>query len=327
MSDIITFGEAMIRLAPPSFKRIEQTDTFDVEIGGSELNTGVGLARLGHSVSWISRLPVSPLGRLLANRVRETGVKVDDLLWSDTDRMGLYFLEFGAAPRASNIIYDRADSAMSRIQPGMVQWGTVFRDAKWFHVTGITPAISPTARAAVREALQSAKQQGVMVSLEVNFRAKLWTFEQAGEWLKESLPFADVLVTNPDEMESFFGISTQSLPDAARALTERYPLKAVAITLRETPSVWKNSFTAVGYAKGQFLETRKFEVEIVDRLGSGDAFDAGLIHGLLRDDLQLGLDYGVAMAALKHSIPGDLPWIAEEEVKGLLSSGSLRIRR
>lgn len=327
MSDVVTFGEAMIRLAPPSFKRIEQTDTLDVEIGGSELNTGVGLARLGHSVSWVSRVSASALGRLLANRVRETGVGTDQILWSNTDRMGLYFLEFGAAPRASGILYDRTDSAMSRIQPGMVDWPTVFRNAKWFHVTGITPALSPSARAAVREALQAAKRAGVTVSLEVNFRAKLWTFEQAGEWLKESLPFADVLVTNPDEIEKFFGIPVQSLPDAAKALTDRYPLKALAITVRETPSVWKNSFTAVGYAKGWFVETRKFEVEIVDRLGSGDAFDAGLIHGLLRDDLRLGLDYGVAMAALKHTIPGDLPWITEEEVKGLLSSGSLRISR
>lgn len=327
MSEIVTFGEAMIRLAPPNFKRIEQTDTLDVEIGGSELNTAVGLARLGRSVSWVSRVPASALGRLLVNRVRETGVEVDQILWSEGDRMGLYFLEFGAAPRASGILYDRTDSAMSRIQPGMVDWPAVFRNAKWFHVTGITPALSPSARAAVREALQAAKRAGVTVSLEVNFRAKLWTFEQAGEWLKESLPLADVLVTNPDEIETFFGIPVRSLPDAAKALTERYPLKALAITLRETPSVWKNSFTAVGYAKGQFVETRKFEVEIVDRLGSGDAFDAGLIHGLLRDDLPLGLDYGVAMAALKHTIPGDLPWITEDEVKGLLSSGSLRISR
>mgnify|MGYP000641970548 CR=1 FL=1 len=327
MSRVVTLGEAMVRLAPPNFKRIEQADTFDVELGGSELNTGVGLARLGHSVSWVSRFPLSPLGRLLANRVREAGVGVEDVLWSESDRMGVYFLEFGAAPRASNILYDRADSAMSRIAPGMVDWSKAFAGADWFHVTGITPAISPTSREAVREALQAAKRLGVTVSLEVNFRSKLWTFEQAGQWLKESLPLADVLVTNPDEIEQFFGIDADSLPDAAEELVRQFPLQALAITLRETPSVWKNSFTAVGYSRGKFHETRKFEVEIVDRLGSGDAFDAGLIHGLLKNDLQLGLDYGVAMAALKHTIPGDLPWVTEDEVKSLLASGSLRISR
>jgi 2-dehydro-3-deoxygluconokinase len=327
MPEIITLGEAMIRLAPPHFKRLEQTDSLDVEIGGSELNTGVGLARLGHSVSWVSRLPSNPLGQLLANRVRETGVSIEHLLWSETDRLGLYFLEFGAAPRASGILYDRADSAMARLQPGMLNWNAIFHGAKWFHVTGITPALSDSTRRAVRAALEAAKNVGVSVSLEVNFRSKLWSFEQAGEWLKETLPLADVLVTNPDEIDKFFGISVTSLPDAARELTTRYPLRAVAITLRETPSVWKNSFTAVAYSRGHFYETRKFEVEIVDRLGSGDAFDAGLIHGLLHDDLQLGLDYGIAMAALKHTIPGDLPWINEDEIKALLSSGSLRISR
>jgi 2-dehydro-3-deoxygluconokinase len=327
MTDILTLGEAMIRLAPPHFKRLEQTDTLDVEIGGSELNTAVGLARLGRNVSWISRLPNSPLGRLLANRVREAGVHIDHLLWSDTDRIGLYFLEFGAAPRASSILYDRADSAMSKIKPGMIQWSKRFQNVKWFHVTGITPAISPTARAVTQEALQAAKSAGATISLEVNYRAKLWSIVDAGRWLLESLPYANVLVTNPDEIQQFFNTSTQSLPEAAKEVCERFQLKAVAITLRETHSVWKNTFTAVGYSNNQFCETRKYEVEIVDRLGSGDAFDAGLIHGLLDGSLQKGLDYGVAMAALKHSIPGDLPWITEEEVQSLLQSGSLRISR
>ena len=327
MSEIVTFGEAMIRLAPPHFKRLEQTDSLDVEIGGTELNTAVGLARLGRKVSWISRLPDSALGRLVANRVRETGVEVQDLLWSLTDRIGLYFLEFGAAPRPSGIVYDRADSAMSRIQPGMLNWPKIFSGAKWFHVTGITPAISSSSRAATQEALQAAKVAGVPVSLEVNYRAKLWTHEEAGNWLKESLPFANVLVTNPDEIQRFFQIETSSLPEAAKQVCERFQLDTVAITLRETPSVWKNSFTAVGYSKNQFFETRKYEVEIVDRLGSGDAFGAGLIHGLLDGDLQKGLDYGVAMEALKHTIQGDFPWITEEEVLTLLQSGSLRINR
>src|SRR5713101_626134 len=163
--EIVTFGEAMIRLSPPSFLRLEQTHSLDVFVGGAELNTAVGLARLGHSVAWVSRLTNNPLGRLIANKAREAGVSTDHVVWTDDDRVGVYFLEFGAAPRASSVLYDRKGSAIAGVRPGMVPWTRVFAGAKWFHVTGITPALSPSAAAVTREAMQATRNAGVRTSV------------------------------------------------------------------------------------------------------------------------------------------------------------------
>src|SRR5438105_9606818 len=157
MPDVVTFGEAMIRLAPPQFRRLEQAQTLDVQVGGAELNTAVGVARLGRSAAWVSRLTDNPLGRLIANKAREAGVNTDHVVWTDDDRVGLYFLEFGAAPRASSVLYDRKNSAIAAIEAGMVPWDKVFEGAKWFHVTGITPALSATAAEATRAALHAAR--------------------------------------------------------------------------------------------------------------------------------------------------------------------------
>src|SRR5947199_3398041 len=159
--DVITFGEAMVRLSPPNFRRLEQTRSLDVQVGGAELNTAVGLARLGHQTAWVSRLTRNPLGRLIANRAREAGVGTEHVLWTDDDRVGVYFLEFGAAPRASSVLYDRKGAAIANIKPGMVDWRSAFTGARWFHVTGITPALSATAAETTREALQAARSAGV----------------------------------------------------------------------------------------------------------------------------------------------------------------------
>jgi 2-dehydro-3-deoxygluconokinase len=327
VSDVITFGEAMVRLTPPSFKRLEQTDTLHVEIGGAELNTAVGLARLGRSAAWVSRLTDNPLGRLIACRARETGVNVDHILWTDSDRVGVYFLEFGAAPRPSGIVYDRVGSAIARIQPGMIDWGTVFRGAKWFQVTGITPALSPSAAQVTREALQAARSAALTIGIDLNYRAKLWSLEEAGRWLREAVEMADVLITTLDDVERFFDIPPDDPEAAARSMAERFHLKAVAFTLRESESVWRNRFTAVAYGGGQFCRARSYDVEIVDRLGAGDAFAAGLIHGLLDGDVQKGLDYGTALGAVKHTIPGDFVWVTAAEVEGIIQGGGLRISR
>jgi 2-dehydro-3-deoxygluconokinase len=325
--DIITFGEAMVRLAPPHFRRLEQTDTLDLEIGGAELNTAAGLVRLGHSVSWISRLTDNALGRLIANRAREIGVHVDDVLFTPHDRVGVYFLEFGAAPRPSGIIYDRADSAMAKIQPGMLSWQRIFTGAKWFYITGITAALSASSAEAALEALRCAKQMGLSTCLDPNYRAKLWTVEQAASWLAKAVEYVDVLITNPEDVERFFGISGGDIESTSVEAVRRHNLKAIALTLRQTHSVWRNGWTAIACEKEKVLTTRSYEVEIVDRLGAGDAFASGLIHGLMEGNLQKGLDWGVAMSAIKHTIPGDLPWISSEEVEGLLQGGGLRIRR
>jgi 2-dehydro-3-deoxygluconokinase len=325
--EVITFGEAMVRLSPPNFHRLEQARSLDVQIGGAELNTAVALARLGRATSWVSRLTNNPLGRLVASRAREAGVGTDQVLWTHEDRVGLYFLEFGAAPRASSVLYDRRGAAIAAIQPRMVNWPTVFTGVRWFHVTGITPALSAGAAETTWEALQAARAMGVRTSIDLNYRAKLWSQAEAGKWMTSFMPLCDVLVTTEEDAARVFGITGKDYEDVAAQLARRFPVQVVAVTLRDNPLVWRNTWTAIAHRKGTVFRTRSYEVEIVDRLGAGDSFAAGLIHGLLDDDLQKGLDYGVAASALKHSIPGDFAWINRDEVEAVLQSGELRISR
>jgi 2-dehydro-3-deoxygluconokinase len=325
--DVITFGEAMIRLSPPNFRRLEQARSLDVQVGGAELNTAVALARLGRKTAWVSRLTDNPLGRLIANQAREAGVSSEHVVWTPEDRVGLYFLEFGAAPRASSVMYDRQDTAIAAIRPGMVSWPRVFAGVKWFHITGITPALSAGAAETTREALQAARAAGVQTSMDLNYRVKLWNQAEAGHCMTDLMQFCDVLVTTEEDIERVFGITGKDYEEAAARVAERFPLKVVAITLRENPLVWKNTWTAIAYQQGRVLRTCTYEVEIVDRLGAGDSFAAGLIHGLLDGDLQKALDYGVAASALKHSIPGDFAWITCAEVEALLKGPGLRISR
>jgi 2-dehydro-3-deoxygluconokinase len=325
--DVVTFGEAMIRLSPPNFRRLEQAQALDLQVGGAELNTAVALARLGRSSAWVSRLTDNPLGRLIANRAREAGVDTRHVLFTNENRVGLYFLEFGAAPRASNVLYDRKDAAIAHIKPDMVPWPSVFDRVRWFHVTGITPALSLSAAETTRAALQAARACGAKTSIDLNYRNKLWSPADAGRWMTEFMALCDVLITTEEDVEKVFGIRGDDYESVARQLTEKFPIKIVAITLRENPLVWRNRWTAIAYSAGQVFRTRTFEVEIVDRLGAGDSFAAGLIHGLLDDDLQKGLNYGVAASAIKHSIPGDFAWITRSEVEALLKGGGLRISR
>jgi 2-dehydro-3-deoxygluconokinase len=325
--DVVTFGEAMVRLSPSGFKRLEQATSLDVMVGGAELNTAVALARLGRKTTWVSRLTRNPLGRLIANRAREAGVVTDHIVWTDEDRVGVYFLEFGAAPRASSVLYDRKNAAIAAIQPGMVDWATVLAGAKWFHVTGITPALSRNAAETTREALKVARAAGIKTSIDLNYRVKLWSTAEAGRWMREFMQMCDVLITTEEDVERLFQIKGSTFEDVAKRLLGEFPLEVAAITLRENPLVWKNSWTAIACQGKTIHRTRTYEVEIVDRLGAGDSFAAGLIDGLLDGDLQKGLDYGVAASALKHSIPGDFAWITREEVETLVKTGNLRINR
>lgn len=324
---VVTFGEAMIRLSPPGFRRLEQAHSLDAHVGGAELNTAVALVRLGHTAAWVSRLTRNALGRLLENQVRATGVRTDHLVWTDDDRVGVYFVEFGAAPRASSVLYDRRDSAMSRIRPGMVDWPAVLEGARWFHVTGITPALGASAAEATREALQQARAAGVRISIDLNYRAKLWSPASARQWMTEFMQWCDVLITTEEDAEKVLGVSGNDYEAVARELGQRFPLQLVAITLRENPLVWKNRWTAIAWHKNAIYRTRTYDVEIVDRLGAGDSFAAGLIHGLLNDDPQQALDWGVAISALKHSVPGDFACFSLAEVEALVQGTALRISR
>jgi 2-dehydro-3-deoxygluconokinase len=325
--DVVTFGEAMIRLSPPNFLRIEQAQSLDLRVGGAELNTAVGLARLGHRSAWVSRLTSNPLGRLIANRAREGGVCTDNIVWTNDDRVGLYFLEFGAAPRASSVIYDRKNAAIASLKPGTVAWAKVFAGAKWFHVTGITPGLSASAAEVTKEALVAAKAAGLQTSVDLNYRVKLWTPAEAGKCMSDLMAHTDVLITTEEDIERVFSIKGKSYEESAELTAKQFGLKIIAITVRENPLVWKNSWTAIAYQNGAILRTKTYEVEIVDRLGAGDSFAAGFIHGSLTGDLQKSLDFGVATSALKHSIPGDFAWVTRDEVEAMLKGSGLRISR
>ena len=325
--DCITFGESMVRLAPPGHRRLEQARSLDVQVGGAELNTAVGLARLGRSTSWVSRLTDNPLGRLIANHAREAGVDTSNVLFTSEDRVGLYFLEFGASPRASGVLYDRKNSAIAGVKPGMIPWADVFKGARWFHVTGILPALSSSAAEATLEACQAARAAGCKISMDLNYRAKLWSTAEAGACMSVLMAFCDVLITTEEDIEKVFEIKADSYEAAAARVHERFGTPTIAITLRENPLVWLNDWTAILWRPEGVLRTRSYKVEIVDRLGAGDSFAAGLIHGLLDNDPQKGLDWGIAMSAIKHTIPGDFAWVTAAEVESTVKGGGLRISR
>ena len=270
MADVVTLGEAMVRLSPPSFQRLEQTSSLDIQVGGGELNVAVAVSRLGLSAAWISKLPENALGRLIRNKAREQGVDTSQVVWSKEGRAGLYFMEFGASPRASSVLYDRSFSAISQIKPGEVDWQQVFKGARWFHVSGITPALSRSAAAITAEALKAARAAGVQTSYDLNYRSKLWTDKEAQLCQEPMMEFVDVLITTEEDTkvvfkitageeqdEKFTKVSAESFKIVAQKLQEKFKFKIVAITLRENPSVWKNNWTAIGLAvRGEFSATR-----------------------------------------------------------------------
>jgi 2-dehydro-3-deoxygluconokinase len=342
MWDVVTFGEAMVRLSPPHFQRIEQATSLDVNVGGGELNVAAGVCRLGLTSTWVSRLPKNPLGRLVEHRVQHAGVDSSRLIWSDDGRQGIYFLEFGAAPRASSVLYDRANTAISAIKPGEVAWKEIFSNARWFHTSGITPALSDSAAAVTLEALKAAKAAGVTVSYDLNYRGKLWKPDKAQAVQEPMMEFVDVLITTEEDtnvvfkiraekhesQEDFAQVSAEPYREIARRLQEKFKFRAVAITLRENPLVWRNTWTAIAYAEGKYFDDVKYELEIVDRLGGGDSFSAGFIYGYLaKKSWADAVRYGTAFSALKHTIPGDFNWSSLAEVESLLKGASLRVAR
>ncbi len=326
--DVVTFGEAMVRLSPPGFQKLEQARNLDLQVGGAELNVAVGVNRLGMKSTWVSKLPKNGLGYLIRNRVQEAGVDGSHIVWSDKGRAGLYFVEFGSSPRASSVLYDRAYSAISTIQLGEVDWTRIFSGAKHFHISGITPALSASASEVAVEAMKTAKKEGLTVSYDLNYRKKLWSPADAKKIQEPMMADVDILITTEEDTNVVFGIKEKDYEAVAGKLAQTFGLKIVAITLREDLSVWKNNWTAIAYQDGKIFRDKKYEVEIVDRVGAGDAFTSGLLYGWLRlKDVQKGIQYGNAFAALKHTLPGDFNWATMEEVEALLRGGGLRISR
>jgi 2-dehydro-3-deoxygluconokinase len=328
MARIVTFGEAMIRLAPPGAQRLEQARSLDLEVGGAELNAAVMLARLGHEVRWVSALPDHPLGRLVRNRAREAGVDASGVRFLPEGRCGLYFVEFAAAPRAEAVHYDRRGSSLATMPADLIDWERELVGADWLHLTGITPALGDGPAESCRRAVRAAARLNVSFSVDLNYRSKLWSKEAAGACLAELLPEASLIVANEQDAIGLFGMKVTGFDAAARALRERFAARMIAALKREAPLVWRNRLAGVlQEADGNLLETGWRDVEIVDRLGAGDAFTGGLIDGLLRGDPGGGLEAGVALAALKHSIPGDLPWLDGTDLADALTGTGLRIRR
>ena len=314
--DLVTFGEAMVRLTPPAFQRIEQASSFDVHVGGSELNVAVLAARLGVTSRWVSRLPDNALGRMIEARAREQGVDAH-VEWTADARAGLYFAELDAGSRARNVLYDRAGSAISMVTPGTIDWASVFTGARWYHVSGITPALSDGAAKVTAESLALAKQVGLTVSYDLNYRSKLWSAKQARAVQEPLLEHVDLLITTAEDARVVFGVGAESHD----TLQKRFDLSAVVITLGEGPHA------AIALADGKMHTAPRYEVEVVDRIGAGDAFSGGLIVSRLEhrgwDD---AVRFAAATAALKHRIPGDFCLVTRDEVDQHLRGGGASVR-
>ena len=312
--ELVTLGEAMVRLTPPGFARLEQARSLDVTVGGAELNVAVAAARLGVASSWISALPDNALGRMILAAAREAGVEVSRVASSPSDRAGLYFVERGAAPRGGSVLYDRAGSAASRLAPKTIAWDAIFSGARWFHTSGITPALSDSAAATVAEALAAAKAAGLTVSYDLNFRGKLWSPEKARAVQEPLLRHVDVLIASAETARLVFGMGD------AQELLRKFGVAAVATTTRESSRAWQSTLSGMVAAEGAVQRAPTYDVEVVDDIGSGDAFVAGLIFGRLHhDSWDAAVRYGTALAALKCTVPGDMSQATLADVDVLLA--------
>lgn len=303
--DLVTFGEAMLRLSPPGGQRLEETSSLAATVGGSELNVAVLAARLGIASRWVSRLPDNALGRLIAARAREQGVDVC-VDWSADGRVGLYFVEVGGA-RISSVLYDRAGSAISLVTPASIDWASAFRGARWYHVSGITPALSDGAAKVTAESLAAAKRAGLTVSYDLNYRSKLWTAQQARATQQPLMEHVDLLIAGEEDARVIFGA------ESAESLARQLDIGAVAITLRDSPR------SATLAADGRTYSAPRLEVKSLDPIGAGDAFSSGLIVSRLENrGWDESLRFATATAALKHTIPGDFCLVTRNQVDELL---------
>jgi len=339
---IVTFGEIMLRLKPPGAERFFQSPLLEATFGGGEANVAAGLARFGCEVAYVSVIPPNAIGDACVGELRRQGIDTRHIVRKGS-RLGIYFLEAGAAQRPSVVIYDRAGAAIAEARRGDIDWEKCLGGAAWFHLTGITPALSQSAADLSLEAVAAAKKNGLIVSCDLNYRKNLWKYGKgAREVMGEIVGFVDVVMANEEDCQHALGISADidvesgSLdPAAYRALAEKvlaaHPgLRIVAITLRESRSADDNGWSAVLHDRTDFHVSRKYEIrDIVDRVGSGDTFSAGLIYGLLNlGGSAEALEFAVAASCLKHSIPGDLPLLGVAEVKALMAgSGSGRVQR
>ncbi len=336
MKKVVTFGEIMLRLSPPGFLRFSQADHFDVVYGGGESNVAVSLANYGVPVDFVTRLPKNDIGECALMEMRKRNVGTSHIIYGG-ERLGIYFLETGAVSRGSKVVYDRANSAISEIKPGMINWEKVFEGAGWFHWTGITPAISQGAADACLEALKVARKLGITISTDLNYRAKLWNYGGDREAIMTELTsYCDIILGNEEDAEKHFNIKPEGLDittqghdvsataflSVCKQMMKKFPkAKKVITTLRGSISASHNTWAGVLYDGSKMYETRQYQItDIVDRVGGGDSFMGGLIYGLLKypEDDQNALDFAVAASCLKHTIKGDANLVTVDEVTKLM---------
>jgi 2-dehydro-3-deoxygluconokinase len=314
--DVSTLGEAMLRLSVPVGYRLETATWFDAFPAGTEANLVVALSRLGRRCAWIGGLPNNPLGRLVTNHLRMAGVNLEQVVWSE-GRLGSYYIEFAAPPRPIQVIYDRTDSCAARLQPEQVNWDYLL-DSRLLHLTGITPAVSASCKAVVTEAISRARAAGVPISFDINYRQKLWTETEAKETLLPMIQEIDLLLCGQGDALRLFGC--RGTPEqVVECLAEQSQAQRVVVTLGDQG--------AIGWDGTHFYQAEAPPVQVVDRIGAGDALAAGVIHGWLDGDLALGLRYGVILAALILSQHGDMLVTTEEELLTLLKDSSGGVKR
>ena len=342
MSKVVTMGEIMLRLKSPGLERFFQSPMLEATFGGGEANVAVSLANYGMDAKYVTVLPDNDIAKACVRELRGFGVDVSDIVYQD-GRMGIYFLESGANQRASKVIYDRANSSIALAKVGDIDFAKVFSDATWFHITGITPAISESAAELSVEAVKTAKKMGLTVSCDLNFRKNLWKYGKAAkEIMCELTKYVDVIIANEEDCQKSLGIEnnqhvesgeldTKKYEELAKSVLQAYPnAQKIAITLRESKSASHNNWSACIYNRKEFYVSKKYEFKnIVDRVGGGDSFAGGLIYGLnnYETDAQ-ALEFAVAASCLKHSIGGDYNRATLAEVKALMGGdGSGRVQR
>ena len=337
---VITFGEIMLRLAPEGYYRFVQADKYGATYGGGEANVAVSLANFGLDAAFVTKLPTHEIGQAGVNTLRRFGVDTS-FITRGGDRVGIYFLEKGASQRPSKVIYDRAGSAIAKATTDDFNWDAIFDGADWFHFTGITPALGDNVAAVCLEACKKAKERNITVSCDLNYRKKLWTKEKAGQVMGELCKYVDVCIANEEDAADVFGIKAantdvtsgkvnhEGYKDVAKQLADRFGFKKVAITLRSSISANDNDWAAMLYENGEYFFSKTYHMHIVDRVGGGDSFGAGLIYASLMNYApQETIEFAVAASCLKHSVEGDLNMVSVAEVKNLAGGdASGRVQR
>lgn len=340
MKGIVTFGEIMLRLAPPGYSRFIQADAFNAVYGGGEANVAVSLANFGMDVKYVTKLPKNDIGQAAVNSLRRFGVDTRDIVRGG-DRVGIYFLEKGASQRPSKVIYDRSHSSIATSSRADFDWHKIFDGVQWFHFTGITPALGENVAAICLDACKAAKERGITVSCDLNYRKNLWSREKARQVMAGLMEFVDVCIANEEDAGDVFGIwaddsniaggklSNEGYKSVARKLAAQYGFKKVAITLRSSISANDNNWAAMLYDGTNYYFSKTYAIHIVDRVGGGDSFGAGLIYSLITGkEPQQALEFAVAASCLKHTIEGDYNLVNADEINKLAEGdGTGRVQR